>query len=181
MRPCSGTWHFRSTHPPNGTVGDCRLAFFLAAKLRGKKTAFRGGHSQPNCADGADYDEKFTDEGLEHKDSRTSGLWAIAGDPREKLKFQFGPLSADCKKDHNRRFWSVVGSHYDFWIPFSLTAYIFAPIMGMLFYCMLKGSDYFGTCMDRMFSGVSTADVIRQMYGGKPDPWAGRSPVDDDR
>ena len=28
-----------------------------------------------------------------------------------------------------------------------LLGYIFAPIMGMTFYCMLKGSKYFGICM----------------------------------
>jgi len=126
-------------------------------------------------AEGEKADMQMSDEGLEHKDSRRS-VWVTAGDPRDKESFQFGPLSSDCKQVAQERFWSVVGSHWDFWLPFSLTAYIFAPIMGILFYCMLKGSDYFGQCMDRMFTGASTYSVLRQMYHGKPDPWAGRAP-----
>ena len=121
---------------------------------------------------GPELDGKFSDESLGHKDSR-AGIWEMQGDPYDKTKFMFGPLSSDCSKNHHERFWSIIGAHWDFWIPFSITAYIFAPIMGMTFYCMLKGSKYFGICMDRMFNGASIAEAVREMYNGKPDPWQG--------
>lgn len=124
---------------------------------------------------GPELDGKFSDESLGHKDSR-AGIWPMQGDPRDKTTFMFGPLSSDCSKNHHNRFWSLVGAHWDFWIPFSLTAYIFAPVMGFTFYCMLKGSKYFGICMDRMLTGASITAAIREMYNGRPDPWAGQSP-----
>ena len=41
------------------------------------------------------------------------------------------------------------------------------------------GADHFGVCMDRLFQGASIFAALRELYGGKPDPWAGRSPADD--
>ena len=112
---------------------------------------------------------------LAAKDSR-GGVWEVAGDPRDRASFQFGPLSTDCKKVAQERFWSVVGSHWDFWLPFSLTAYVFAPFMGVMFYCMLKGSKFFGDCLDRVTTGADIKSVLLRMYKGRPDPWAGRAP-----
>ena len=125
--------------------------------------------------EGVKADRDMSDEGLEHKDSR-GGVWEVAGDPRDRASFQFGPLSTDCKKVAQERFWSVVGSHWDFWLPFSLTAYVFAPFMGVMFYCMLKGSKFFGDCLDRVTTGADIKSVLLRMYKGRPDPWAGRAP-----
>ena len=126
---------------------------------------------------GPDLDGQLVDESFEHGDSR-KGVWPIAGHPNDKTGFMFGPLSPDCTKNHFDRFWNIVAAHIDFWLPFSLTAYIFAPIMGIIMYCMFKGAEFFGVCMDRMFTGASISSALRQMYNGRPDPWAGMAPED---
>ena len=117
----------------------------------------------------------ITDDSFEHTDSRDWAIWP-GGSPFNRMDFSHGPLSSTCVTCHLAMIKNIVLNHISFWIPWFLDI-IIAPVIGVLFYCGLKGSILFKTCLDRVFKGNGPDQgKVSRKYGGGGDPFAAIAP-----